>query len=331
MKTLFEMLFEQKLKLEDISHLVEGHSGLGGLALLADRQLILDQLSDLMATIECRPCLASSKPNFSCFDEVNLVIVATENDDTVLPYIQYFIAHNIKFLPVWVTTPAGYITSNSLAREVLEAEFLRQTSEGFAKWDHGPHDFVNLIQALEATSDLNGCYVEVGCFNGSSSCAVLQYAKAANIKCDFYFFDVFEGFNYDEALNSSDLVWAGSHTSNGLDIVRQRIEKLRYRTDCELVVDKKNIISDELPLEVIERGIRVANLDVDLYEAVFSGLNRLAPHIVPGGILICEDYGHTPLLIGANLAVVQFMQSDQGKSFTKIDMQSGQTFLVKRG
>jgi hypothetical protein len=264
------MLFADKISIEHIVDSVNNNIEIKKLVLLTDRKSVLDIFQDSSKIKTCRAHLATVKPDFSIFEDSELVIVATEDDDIALPYIQYLIAQKIKFKPVWVSNPHGYISGNSIAKKVLETEYERQKREGFDKWDCGPWDFVNLIQALEATADVPGCYVEVGCFNGSSSCAVLQYAKETNIKCDFYFFDVFEGFDYEEAINSADQIWAGTHATDGIDVVSHRISKLKYRSDCTCVVKKLNIISDQLPSDVLSKGIRVANLDVDLYEATYS-------------------------------------------------------------
>ena len=67
-----------------------------------------------------------------------------------------------------------------------------------------------------------------------------------------------------------------------------------------------------------------------MYDAVKSGLFKLAPKIVKNGILICEDSGHTPLLLGARVALNEFLESESGKGFISIHMESGQTFLIKK-
>jgi hypothetical protein len=69
---------------------------------------------------------------------------------------------------------------------------------------------------------------------------------------------------------------------------------------------------------------------VDLHEAVYAGLHKLAPHMVQHGILVVEDPGHTPLLIGAKLALEKFLAEDAGKQFIPIVMDSGQSFLIRK-
>jgi hypothetical protein len=79
---------------------------------------------------------------------------------------------------------------------------------------------------------------------------------------------------------------------------------------------------------VIER-IAVANIDVDMYEAVRSALIKTAPRIASGGILIVEDPGHTPALIGSRLALEEFMATPIAAAFTPVYMESGQTLLIR--
>jgi hypothetical protein len=45
--------------------------------------------------------------------------------------------------------------------------------------------------------------------------------------------------------------------------------------------------------------------------------------------MICEDAGHTPGLIGARVALEEFIESGAGKKFTVMHLRSGQVFLVK--
>ena len=99
----------------------------------------------------------------------------------------------------------------------------------------------------------------------------------------------FQGFDYNEALASSDVIWANSHATEGDAIVRQRLEQKAGAN--QVTVKKLNIITDEIPDDL--GPIVVANIDVDLYEAVLAGLTRIAPLMQIGGIMICEDAGHT--------------------------------------
>lgn len=264
-------------------------------------------------------------------DDTEAVIYACTQDDLGIPFVEHLHRRGRRYYPIWSARPGGYAFANSTARRVLEAEFQYQKRLGFDKWDFGHGDFVNLIQAIEITRSLPGCYLEVGCYRGSSAGVVLRYLAESSRDMHACFLDVFDGFSYEEAEKSADAVWLGTHVTDGLDAVRSRL--LEYGANAPgltICVERCNIITDPLPAMVLERGVAVANLDVDLHEAVEAGLRKIAPHVVPGGILVVEDPGHTPLLIGANLALRRFMKGDEGRQFMPIAMESGQTFLVRR-
>ena len=261
----------------------------------------------------------------------DVVIYACTQDDLGLPFIAHLHKTGRKYYPVRRAQPGGYVFTNTTAREVLKVEFEFQKREGFDKWDFGHRDFTTLIQALDLTKNLPGCYLEAGCYRGSSAGAVLRYLATTRRPMQAFLLDVFEGFQYVESETSADAVWHGTHVTDGFETVRSRL--MAYRAgfpDLKISVEKNNIISDALPARAVELGIAVANLDVDLHEAVYAGLHKLAPHMVQHGILVVEDPGHTPLLIGAKFALEKFLGEDVGKQFIPIVMDSGQSFLIRK-
>lgn len=258
-----------------------------------------------------------------------IFVYACDSDTVGLPYLREIIKRKARFYPVQVYRPSLYANVNDRARKILESEYLRQRKAGFDKFEtYGVGDFQNIIQAIEETSGLKGDYLEIGCFQGSSSCVATRYMQETGIARNCYFLDVFEGFNYAAAKESADSAWYGTHATAGLDIVRERIT--RYAdpiAGLTVSVIRNNIIEDPLPPEIGD--VVVANIDVDLYEAVRAGLSKVAPKIVSGGIMIVEDPGHTPSLIGSRLALEDFLASPEASPFLAVYMESGQTFLIK--
>jgi hypothetical protein len=168
--------------------------------------------------------------------------------------------------------------------------------------------------------------VEIGCFRGSSGSVALHYMRTARIFRDAYFFDVFDGFEYDAAKQSADAIWAGTHATEGREIVEQRLSRHARPADgLNVFVRRHNIVEEPVP-PALDR-IVLANIDVDLYEAVLAALVKIAPRIVSGGIVIVEDPGHTPALVGARIALEEFLETEPARRFTPIHMESGQTFL----
>lgn len=325
-------LFFQKITSGQVSETLDKHLAGNQLAVVLSDGY--GELDDIPGISRVRLVIDVRKASPTILDSLNgddVVIYACVQDDLGLPFIEHLHNSGRKYYPVWSARPGGYAFTNSTARSVLEVEFEFQMRHGFAKWDFGHADFVNLIQALELTRDTPGCYLEVGCYRGSSAGVILRYLATTRRPLETFFLDVFEGFQYGESHTSADAIWHGTHATDGLAAVRERL--VRYNTgfsDLKITVEKNNIITDPLPARVIEQGISLANLDVDLHEAVYAGLHKIAPHIVTNGILVVEDPGHTPLLIGARYALEKFLNEDIGRTFMPLSMESGQSFLIKK-
>lgn len=66
-------------------------------------------------------------------------------------------------------------------------------------------------------------------------------------------------------------------------------------------------------------------IDVDLYQPILDSLKFFYKRMIPGGIMVFDDYGFT-FFPGAKKAVDEFM-SDKDDFF--IALPSGQAFLIK--
>lgn len=259
------------------------------------------------------------------------IVVATLHHDLAEPFIRRAHAQHIPYISVQDSEPKGYLASNSLALRALKMEHALQVEQGWDKWDYGPGDFINLIQLLERTRNLPGSVMEIGTFMGSSAGVMLRYMSGAGISKRVDLIDVFDGFVYEEALSSPDAHWAGTHQTDGVARVARRLAQSRF-PDMPMVdfhLHRLNIVTQDLPPHVVRSGLSLVNLDVDLYEAVGAGIAKVHPHLVPGGVLVVEDAGHTPLLSGARLALSEFLASQEAENFQAIEMESGQVLLIK--
>ncbi|MDB6020165.1 MAG: hypothetical protein JWQ04_22 [Pedosphaera sp.] len=324
-ETPAQVLFPSKINLENVQFAIKEavwKFPKKSLIVLLDQDLVVPG-------VPCLDCRKLSVKEFETRDFQNSVFLyACDSDETGAPFIEQIISRGGTFIPVYDATPSLYVHDNNIARKVLEAEYVEQRAAGFAKWDFGPHDFINLIQAIDVTARLEGDYLEIGCFRGSSGCAALRYMREIGLRRNCYFLDVFEGFEYSQAKSSADAYWAGTHQTEGKAEVEKRLRKYeRPESGPRVVVAKSNVIDDALPSTI--KGICVANIDVDLYEAVLAAMQKVAPLIVKGGIMIVEDPGHTPLLIGARVALNHFLKTPAAAGFLPLYMQSGQVFLIR--
>jgi len=212
---------------------------------------------------------------------------------------------------------ARYFHRNEVARRVLK----EASCVGFDKFDL--MDFENIIQAIDATRPIPGDYVEIGVYKGASAYVALDYMERANLPRRSFFLDTFSGFDYPQAGVSADRAWHNTHEEASYEGAKKLLSRFRVPHDVLI----SNIVTDPLPEAI--KSISVCNIDVDMYEAVAAALAKAAPRISQGGIIIAEDQGHTPLLLGAYAAVTEFLRSNEGRAFVPIQLSSGQMFMVK--
>ena len=191
----------------------------------------------------------------------------------------------------------------------------------------------NICEALNITRNLEGDYVEIGVFKGGSALTALNYLdeqyknNTLKIKRKAWLIDTFDGFNYEEAKDSSDIIWHGTHSFESPDYIIKYIQETLKDINTPYELIKSNICSDNLNNQITK--IAVANLDVDMFEPTLDGLHKLSSKIVSGGIIICEDPPSTPALYGALLAMEKFLNTEEGKNYVKI-FKGSQYFLLRK-
>lgn len=251
-------------------------------------------------------------------------VLAFDCDDSAARMAEYLIDRGIPYIGCPVTNTALYLHVSRPARQAIHGTRQKASEIGLAHVD--AFDFCNIAQFIDLTRAVDGKYVEIGVFNGVSGMFALNYMRAISAQRSCVFMDVFEGFIYPEAMASADAAWRTTHL-NG-DPMEVVADRLMACAGDRVTVDvrKNNIISDDFPADL--EPIAIANLDVDMYDAVLAGLVKLAPRMAPRGVIICEDAGHSGQMIGARVAVNKFLRTPEGKRFMPITMESGQVVLV---
>lgn len=184
-----------------------------------------------------------------------------------------------------------------------------------------------LCMCLQTTKDLPGDYVEIGVYKGGSALTALIYMDMIGMHRKSYFLDTFNGMTYEEAYASPDSVWQGTHVLWGVEKTMEHVARLLRITNQNFELIESNICRNALPNSI--KKIVVCNLDVDVYDATLHALIKVAPLMVKGGIIICEDPTSTPQLGGALLAMHQFLETSMGKKFIKILLPRAQYLLIK--
>lgn len=220
--------------------------------------------------------------NNICVDSDSLCSMDTENVIVILAYkfnyntsetIGKLLNKKIKFYGLNITMRSDtchYYENDRCAHEVLYEEVLKNGSY------FDMNDFENIFQALQITKKLSGAYVEIGTFHGDSARAALSYMQKKHINKKAYFIDTYEGFTYSESFDSADAFWNGTHETTSIDFVKERLNEF-----CNYELIKANIIKDDIPNDIDK--IAVCNVDVDMYEAVYTALVKVHSRIIEGG------------------------------------------------
>lgn len=158
------------------------------------------------------------------------------------------------------------------------------------------------VRYLEANK-IAGDFVECGVWRGGSSMNMaLTLLECGNRERRLYLFDTFAGMSeptdadvdvhgrvaqqkFEKLQNGQSNAWCFA----SLEDVQQNMGSTGYPTERLHFVKGK--VEDTIPASAPER-IALLRLDTDWYESTRHELEHLFPRLVPGGVLILDDYGH---------------------------------------
>ncbi|WPU98529.1 TylF/MycF/NovP-related O-methyltransferase [Mucilaginibacter sp. cycad4] len=185
-----------------------------------------------------------------------------------------------------------------------------------------PERIASLCNAVNylVKNNIQGDFVECGVWRGGSTMAAIDtLIKAGDTRRDIYLYDTFEGMSEpteldkvftgtgaDELMNSSrkedpTSVWCYS----ALEEVQANVGTLKYPK--QLVHYVKGKVEDSIP-QTLPGKIALLRLDTDWYESTKHELEHLYPLLVPGGVIIIDDYGHWE---GARKAVDEYIEGNK--------------------
>jgi len=167
---------------------------------------------------------------------------------------------------------------------------------------------------------MSGILIETGCALGGSA-IVMTAAKSKSRP--LYVYDVFgmipEPSEHDgddvhrryAAITSGHSPGIGGNTYYGYEAdlftrVTANFQQLGLPVDNNAVRLVKGLFQDSLH---VEEPVALAHLDGDWYESVMTCLQRIEPHLLPGGVLVIDDYDHWS---GCKAAVDEYFRDKRG-------------------
>lgn len=146
-------------------------------------------------------------------------------------------------------------------------------------------NFLQNFAMLAKERALSGDCAEVGVYRGDFARHINAHFPTKKL----YLFDTFEGFAAADLRAESALVQgmgAGHFANTSVELV---LSKMPHKEQC--VVRKGWFPDTARGLE--DSRFCFVRLDTDLYDPILAGLAFFYPRLVPGGILIVDDYFST--------------------------------------
>lgn len=161
----------------------------------------------------------------------------------------------------------------------------------------GPVRIMGTVRAVRETEHLAGDIVECGVWRGGNIIAAMLAAQRPR---RFWLFDTFEGMtepgehDWRRGRHATEAAAYRKAGASGwcrseLPEVKANVERYR-RADQEVRYIQgpveHTLLGQDLPDRIV-----VLRLDTDFYDSTRAELEVLWPRVVPGGILIVDDYG----------------------------------------
>ena len=165
------------------------------------------------------------------------------------------------------------------------------------------------MQLIKKAVKLEGDIIECGVFRGRTLLRLANYVNSVNKDKTLFGLDSFEGFPTDTIIegdlgpNRTMAKVKGRFKNTGG--ARERIERVAKHLGLNVELHK-GFFENTLP-NVVKDGRKFCfiHLDCDIYESYKTCLNSLYESLVPGGIMLFDEYA-CPIWPGATAAVDEF-------------------------
>ncbi|HET6794531.1 MAG TPA: TylF/MycF/NovP-related O-methyltransferase [Acidimicrobiales bacterium] len=174
-----------------------------------------------------------------------------------------------------------------------------------------------LRELLKLTVRLEGDFAECGVYEGAT--ALLLCDVAASTGRRVHLFDSFSGLSAPGEHDGR--YWTGGDLAASEAVLRSRL-----RTYDELVTVHPGWIPERFG-DVADTVFALVHIDVDLYQPTLDSLRFFYPRLVPGGLIVCDDYGFTTCP-GARAAVDEYF-GDRPEPV--LHLPTGQALVVRTG
>lgn len=167
-----------------------------------------------------------------------------------------------------------------------DQEFLKiyNADPAFKKVDiYRSYELWQLVQ--ESAKLPSGAILEVGVYRGGTGAIIAKAAEKSGIKTTVYLADTFTGVV--KASKEDSRYKGGEHADTSEEKVKQLLRSL----DIGNVEILKGIFPEDTAHLIKEEQFRFCHIDVDVYQSSKDILEWLWEKILPGGMIVFDDYG----------------------------------------
>jgi SAM-dependent methyltransferase len=157
-----------------------------------------------------------------------------------------------------------------------------------------------LYQWLGTTLPLDGECIEVGSYRGGTAKLASEVLLRHRPEVQLHVFDTFEGM--PDQLSLDEVGMRGIFADTSIQEVR------RLLANNPQVSLHQGIFPASMPKGFDTKRFRFAHIDVDIESSLLDCLAFIYPRMVPGGVMVIDDYGH-PNCPGATRAVERFFRT----------------------
>ena len=171
-------------------------------------------------------------------------------------------------------------------------------------------------EALLRPGDLAEC----GVFQGGTAHLLSQTVQdLGDGDRTFHLFDTFQGMPSDTQ-PERDYHAPGDFSATSLEYVRQRLAAFDFTSFHPGRVPAS--------LAEVDQGVHFSfvHLDMDIYDATLQACRWFWPRMVPGGVIVFDDYGFFPYRAAARAAADEWFESQPE---TPIALPTGQGLAIK--
>ena len=126
---------------------------------------------------------------------------------------------------------------------------------------------------------LNGSYIEVGCWRGGTGCLIAAAAGKPIVLCD-----TFSGVVKTSRADNTYV--GGEHSDASQTAVRELARSIGVEADV-----LAGVFPEDTGKAVAEMRFAMCHIDVDVYRSAKDAAEWLWPRVLPGGIVVFDDYG----------------------------------------